>query len=120
LRWLRVGAREALIVTQVAVSIALLLVAALFAQGLRDAAGTSPGFTTSHVMVVPVDLEATATAMRPALTAAVRDAAGRVDGVARPVLAAVIPLTGTNLQLEVRPEGREPAPLGGLRLAPTE
>lgn len=107
LRYLRFGAREALIVTQVTASIALLLVAALFAQGLRDAAGASPGFTTSHLMVVPVDLEAAATAIRPALTEKVLEAAARVDGVARPVLAAVIPLTGTNLQLEVRPEGGE-------------
>lgn len=111
LRWLRFGAREALIVTQVTASIALLLVAALFAQGLRDAAGASPGFTTSGVTVVPVDLEAAATAMRPALTEKVLDAAGRVEGVARPVLAAVIPLTGTNLQLEIRPDGGEPVVL---------
>ena len=108
LRWLRLGAREALIVTQVSASTALLLVAALFAQGLRDAAGASPGFTTSHVTVVPVDLESAAPAMRPVLTDTVLEAARGVDGVARPVLAAVIPLTGTNMQLEVHPEGGEP------------
>ena len=118
LRWLRLGAREALIVTQVTASIALLLVAALFARGLRDAAAVSPGFTTAKVTVVPVDLEAAATAMRPALTERVLDAAGRVDGVARPVLGAVIPLTGTNLQLEVRPDGGEPLVLLANRVSP--
>ncbi len=108
LGWLRFGMREGLIITQVTASVALLLVATLFAQALHDAAGASPGFTMSHVTVLPVDLEASPAASRALVTEQVLAAAARVDGVADPAIAAVIPLTGATMRLEARPDQSEP------------
>ena len=55
-RWIRAGAREALIVVQVTASVALLLVSTLFARGLAAGAAASPGFVTDGVATVGVEL----------------------------------------------------------------
>ena len=99
-RWLRAGAREALIVVQVTASVALLLASALFTRGLSIGRAASPGFVTEGIMTMAVDLGNAATDARGA-TRRLIDAIERVAGPGATSVGAVIPLTGTAISAEI-------------------
>jgi predicted permease len=94
-RWLRAGTREALIVVQVTVSIAVLFVSAVFAKGLIDGATSSPGFSTSGIATIAVDLSPVRQANPGLLGGRLADAIKAVPNVDTVALAAVIPVSGT-------------------------
>jgi predicted permease len=94
-KWLRAGMREALILIQVTVSIAILFVSAIFVKGLADGAGSSPGFTTKGIATIAVDLEPVAKANRAALSDRLIDRIAAIPNVDSVAVAAVIPLSGT-------------------------
>ena len=94
-KWLRAGAREALIVIQVTVSIAILFVSAVFAKGLIDGASRSPGFSAAGIATIEADLEPVREANAPALGTRLIDQIKAVPNVGAVALAAVIPLSGT-------------------------
>jgi predicted permease len=103
-RWLRAGAREALIVVQVTASVALLLASAVFTHGLSTGRAASPGFVTEGIVTMAVDLGNAATDARGAsrrLIAAVE----RVAGPGATAVGAVIPLTGTAISAEITGAG---------------
>ena len=104
-RTIRVGARESLIVLQVAVSIALLLVSALFVRAMSGGAALSPGFNGAGVGVVPVHLDAVADAEVAAVTERLLEAAASAPGVIRASLAANVPMSGSSTEFEVTVDG---------------
>ena len=103
-RWLRGGAREALIVVQVTASVALLLASALFTQGLWIGRAASPGFVTEGIVTMGVDLGNAATDARAASRRLI-DAVERVAGPGATAVGAVIPLTGTAISAELTGTG---------------
>ncbi len=105
MRRVRVSAREALIVLQVAVSIALLLVSTLFVRAVAGGATVSPGFNGAGVAVVPVHLDAVADSEVAAVTERLLEAAGSVPGVSQVSLAGIVPMSGSNIGFAVGVNG---------------
>ena len=104
-RRVRVSAREALIVLQVAVSIALLLVSTLFVGAMAGGETLSPGFSGEGVVVVPVHLDAVARAELGAVTERLLEAAWSVGGVNRVSLAGIVPMSGSNIEVGMTVDG---------------
>jgi predicted permease len=100
-RWLRAGAREALIVVQVTVSIAILFVSAVFVKGLADGATSSPGFAMEGIATIAADLEPVRAANRPVLADRLMERIRAVPNVDAVSSAAVIPLSGTATHFRV-------------------
>ena len=94
-KWLRAGTREALIVIQVTVAIAVLFVSAIFAKGLMDGAASSPGFAGDGIATIEADLAPVRDARPAALAARLIERIETVPNVDAVSLAAVIPLSGT-------------------------
>lgn len=94
-KWLRAGTREALIVIQVTVSIAVLFVSAIFAKGLMDGAASSPGFSSDGIATIAADLGPVRQADPAILAARLVEQIKAVPDVDAVSLAAVIPLSGT-------------------------
>lgn len=88
--------RSALVVSQIAASMLLLVVAALFGRALVKARAVDPGFVTRHIDVVSLDLSLAGyddhrgRAQSTALLEEVR----RLPGVERAALSAMLPLAG--------------------------
>jgi predicted permease len=110
-RWLRAGAREALIVVQVTASVALLLVASLFARALSAGAAASPGFDVTGVTLVGVDIEQLDAASKTTAAARLLRAAAAVRDVDAPTIARMVPLIGSSMVVE---GGLDGAPRRGL------
>jgi predicted permease len=112
-RSLRVGSRDLLIVVQVAVSFALIVMAALFTRALDPAApGPRPAAPPS-VAVVPIELN-TATRsdeQRSATIERILQAAARVPHVDAVTAAAIVPMTGSYMGIVGRPDVGPDAPM---------
>jgi putative ABC transport system permease protein len=104
MRRLRLGAREALIVVQVAVSIALLLVSTLFVRAMASGSTRSPGFNGAGVSVVMTHLDAVADAELASVTARLLAAAGTVPDVGQVSLAGMVPMSGSAIEFEATVE----------------
>jgi predicted permease len=117
-RWIRLGAREALIVVQVSASVALLLVSTLFARALSAGSAASPGFATAGVAIVSVDLENIEERSQAAAGARVLRAAGSVRDVESPTLARVVPLVGSSMGFDGSMDGVPLQALEGNVIAP--
>jgi predicted permease len=94
-KWLRAGAREALIVIQVTVSIAMLFVSAVFAKGLMEGAASSPGFSTAAVATIEADFEPVREANATVLVTRLIERIRSIPDVDAVAVAAIIPLSGT-------------------------
>jgi predicted permease len=110
-RGLRFGLRAGLVVTQVALSLALMIGAALMLRSLLAGRTEDPGFRRGGVLNVGIDLSGIPNrgdAHGRFYQEAVRTVAA-LPGVERVALAAVVPLGGENTHTTVRiAEGREP------------
>jgi predicted permease len=114
-----VGARELLIVVQVAASVALLLAAGLFADALTRGNAASPGFQISGVTTIGVDLATGDEARMQRLTEAVRDAGRRTPGIESMAVAAMLPLIGSSLTFgDVRIDQGEQRTIEGNIVSP--
>lgn len=89
--------RAALIVSQIAVSMLLLVVAALFGRALIAARSVDPGFATHHIDVVSLDLSLAGydDHRGVAQAAALLERVRRLPGVKQAALSAMIPLAGS-------------------------
>jgi predicted permease len=101
-RRLRIGLRDGLVVTQVAVSLVLTVVAGLLLRSVYESRTADPGFRRDDIVNIGVDLstlpggpDAHAAFYREAVDAV--KALPGVDGVA---LAGLVPLSGSNMQYE--------------------
>ena len=117
-RWFRAGAREALIVVQVSASVALLLVATLFARALTVDSSAASGYVTSGVAIVPVDLSLIEEGARPEVAARLLRAVGSVRDVESPTAARMIPLMGSSTGFAVSLDGAPERSVEGNIVAP--
>ncbi len=97
----RLFLRQALVVTQVALSLMLVVTAALFARTLGQAARIDPGFTTDDVVLANVDvaLSGYRDAAAAAVVAQVQQRLAALPGVESAAAARVIPLQGARFDL---------------------
>lgn len=104
--------RSALVVSQLAASMLLLVVAALFGRALVKARAVDPGFTTHHIDVVSLDLSLAGYDDQRGLAqaAALVDAVRRVPGVSRVALSAMVPLAGSVMGFGAIDVDGHPAP----------
>jgi predicted permease len=108
----RIGLRDALVVVQVAVSLVVLAAAGLFLGSLREATRIDPGFATTKVALVPVELEAQGydeTRGRALYDELLRRARA-LPGVAAASLGRVVPLGMSRMRRGLEVEGYTPAP----------
>jgi predicted permease len=105
--WMRLGAREALIVTQVAVSIAMLLVSTLFVRAMSAGATLPTGFNGAGVTVVTAHLDAVPETNREAVIVNAVRAAETMPGVEHVALATIVPLSGSSTQVAVTIDDQE-------------
>jgi len=105
----RFSLRNLLVVSQVAVSLVLLICAGLFIRSLGQAQSLDPGFETERALTVPLDLEPVGydEARGRLFYQQVIDQVERVPGVQRVSLAQHIPLTLSRNSYEVSVEGHE-------------
>ena len=96
-RYLRAGAREALIVLQVTASLAMLLVSTVFVRASMSAGTLNPGFDGRGVVVAKVGFDSLDSAAVPGVTARLLDAAARVPGVEHAALANIVPMSGERM-----------------------
>ncbi|HEU5039945.1 MAG TPA: ADOP family duplicated permease, partial [Gemmatimonadales bacterium] len=108
----RVGLRDALVVLQIAVSLVVLAAAGLFLASLREATSIDPGFTTTGVALLPVELEVQGyrEPRARAFYGELLDRARGLPGVEAAALAQVVPLGFGGLRRGLEVEGYTPAP----------
>jgi predicted permease len=89
--------RSALVVSQIAGSMLLLVVAALFGRALVKARAVDPGFQTHHIDVVDLDLSLAGYDDHRGVTqaAALLEVVRRMPGVEHAALSAMVPLAGS-------------------------
>jgi predicted permease len=98
--------RGALVGVQSALSVLLLAVALLFARSLASMRGIDPGFRSEGIVDVNLDLGLLGPAIdKPHAFRSLLDRASALPGVQAATLAAVVPLSGSNMETRVAPDG---------------
>ncbi len=108
----RIRMRKLLVVGQVALSLALLVCAALFLRSLRNAQTVDVGFETKNGLVMALDLGLQGYS-QPSAQAFYAELAARLQalpGVRSVALTSFVPLGLMDVRMPVRIEGREPSP----------
>ena len=102
----KVKRRGALVVGQAALCVVLLAVASLFLRSLTSSRTVDPGFRAEGIVDVTVDLALLGTGSNapPTFARILRDAVA-LPSVSSATLAAVVPLTGSNMESRAIPEG---------------
>ena len=108
----RFGLRKALVVSQVAMSLLLLICTGLFLKSLRNAAAIDPGFETENVLVMPVRVNLLSHSKEQGRQFYQRliEETKALPGVESAALARVTALGGGGRRISVLIEGREPPP----------
>lgn len=98
--------RGALVVVQASMCVLLLALASLFLRSLASSQTVDPGFRADGVVDVHIDLGLLGKSgdPRPAFQRILRQASA-MPGVTSATLAAVVPLSGSNMETRVTPEG---------------
>ena len=108
----RLGLRNVLVVSQLALSLVLLIGAALFVRSLRQAVAFDPGFASQNLLIASI--ETRGTALNKQQGEAFYDQAlqrvGSLPGVQSVTLTRVIPLGGGGQRRGVVIEGYQPQP----------
>ena len=106
-----ISLRRALVVVQIALSVALLFGALLFARTLHNAATVNPGFTAEGLLVAELNFSRVGTPAdaRASYRAEVIEHIRAVPGVQAAAFAAVIPISGDSSGNDVWPEGHPAA-----------
>jgi predicted permease len=102
----RMRKRGWLVATQTGMCVLLLAVAATFLRSLSSMRSLDPGFHSDGIVDVTIDLGLAGGTVDPAVTfARIVQAAEQLPGVERATLTAVVPLSGSNMETRVLPEG---------------
>jgi hypothetical protein len=114
-------ARTALMTLQAALSVVLMVGAALFVRSLRQTATVQLGYQTAGVVgasidVIPLGYKPPA---RLAIYSAMRDRVAALPGVADVAVATTYPLQGYAYGMRVRVPGRDSLPLAPNGMGPT-
>jgi len=104
----RFGLRRLLVVTQMALSLVLVVGALLFVGTLRNLLLADAGFDPEGVLVAEVDFERAGLAKEavPAMKAAILEAAAGVPGVAGAAEAAIVPMSGSGWNGRIIVDGK--------------
>jgi predicted permease len=101
--------RDLLVVSEVALSLVLLIGAGLLVESARRLLATSPGFDPGRLLIVRLSLPAARYARPEAVTRFCREVEGRVaalPGVRSVGMASVLPLSGLNVRTDFEIVGR--------------
>jgi predicted permease len=103
-RGLRFGLRSGLVVIQVALSLALMIGAALMLRSAHAGQAMDPGFRRADVLSLGIDLSTVPDRLgaRARFYQEAVQAAAAVPGVERVALAALVPMDGSNIQTTIR------------------
>jgi predicted permease len=103
----RFGARNALVVAQVALSLALVVGAGLFLRTFASLTTSPLGFDPSHLLVATIDMRQSAATPdeRRALYTRVRETAAAVPGVRHAAVSQLIPVSGSGWNGRAKIEG---------------
>jgi len=95
-RLIRIGLRDALVISQLALSLVLLVGAALFVRSLRNAIGFDPGFITQNLLIASMETRGASLNKQQgqALYRQTVERIGTLPGVQAVTLAAIAPLGG--------------------------
>jgi predicted permease len=106
------GLRQGLVVAQVALSVVLLIGAALFVRTMSAALAVEPGYEIDRVMLTAVDFTATplAPADRPAAGARIVEAVRALSGIEAAALGQIVPFSGAFVMRPAAPEGVDVSP----------
>ncbi|MES2523512.1 MAG: ABC transporter permease [Gemmatimonadota bacterium] len=99
--------RGGLVMAQVALCVLMLAVAGLFGRSLQRISGVDTGFVAEGVVDVPIDLSLVGSdsAMHRATFERILTSARTLPGVTSATLSAFAPLSGSNMETRVQPEG---------------
>ena len=98
--------RSRLVATQAALCVLLLAVASLFLRSLTRMGGVNPGFRADGVVDVPLDVSLAGAdeAAQRALLDRIVSRAALLPGVRAVTLAAIVPLSGSNMETQLVPD----------------
>jgi predicted permease len=111
-----------LVVTQIALSLALLVCSALFLRTLRNIASANPGFEQDHVLTASVGLGIAGYSNDEAqlIRHRILDRVGSLQGVAVASLTDWVPMSFSRKTVEAYPEGYAPRPHEALEVRRAE
>jgi predicted permease len=114
----RITLRQALVVTQVALSLTLLIGAGLSLRSLSQALKFDPGFATQNLLIASLETRGVAMSEEQgqAFYRQALERIGSLPGVRSATLAAIAPISGGGTRRGVQIEGYEPPPNEGLEL----
>ena len=109
-RFRRLALRDALVISQLALSLVLLIGAALFVRSLREAVNFDPGFRAQNLITASLDTGAARLNREQgrAFYQQLLDRVNGVPGVGGATLSAIVPLTGGGQRRNVVLEGYQP------------
>ena len=117
-RFRRLGLRDALVISQLALSLVLLIGAALFVRSLREAINFDPGFAAQDLITASLDTGG-ARLNREQTRAFYQELIERVShvpGVNGTTLSVIVPLTGGGQRRNVEVDGYQPQPNEDMEL----
>lgn len=108
----RIGLRDALVVSQLALSLVLLITAALFVRSLQTAIGFDPGFAVQNLLLASLDTrgENLNEQQGRLLYEQTLERIGALPGVQAVTLSAVVPISGGGERRKITLEGYQPQP----------
>lgn len=109
---------SAMVVTQIALSLALLVTSALFLRTLRNVSASNPGFDQDHVLIASVGVNIAGYPQDEAVTIRYRilDRISTLPGVTLASLTNWVPFTFTRKTVDLWPEGYVPRPHESLEV----
>jgi len=109
---------SSLVVAQIALSLALLVVSALFLRTLRNLARANPGFEQDHILTASVGLNIVGYSDQDvqAIRRQILDRAAALQGVTTACLIDWIPMTFTRKTVDAWPQGYTPQPHESLEV----
>jgi predicted permease len=109
---------SALVVAQIALSLALLVSSGLFLQTLRNLTGMSPGFEQDHVLTASVGLNIAGYSNEEArvIRRKILDRVSTLQGVTVASLTDWVPMSFTRKTVDAYPEGYVPRPLESIEV----
>lgn len=114
----RIGLRDALVISQLAMSMVLLICAALFVRSLQQAVSFDPGFTAQKILVAEMETQG-ANLNRQRGGAFYEETLARVGslpGVDAVTVSSVIPISGGGERRNMTLEGYQPQPNEDMEL----
>ncbi len=108
----RLGLRDMLVISQLALSLVLLIGAALFVRSLRHAVRFDPGFTSQNLLIASLETRGTGLSKQQgqAFYQQTLERVGSLPGVRAVTLTRVIPISGGGQRRGVELEGYQPQP----------